>query len=93
MRPPRREERRTDKRKRADGCPWPGGLVLKAIQRRRIGVVRWMKAEDCMLSRPKFEKLYVDHLKALANGASLKTRSSDTKTSLVNRLTDWLRTV
>ena len=66
---------------------------MKAIQRRRIGVVRWMKAEDCMLSRPKFEKLYVDHLKALANGASLKTRSSDTKTSLVNRLTDWLRTV
>ena len=66
---------------------------MKAIERRRIGVVRWLKAEDCMLSRPKFEKLYVDHLKALANGASLKTRSSDTKTILVNRLTDWLRTV
>ena len=93
MRPPRREERRTDKGKRADGCPWPGGLLLKAIQRGRIGVVRWVKAEDCMLSRPRFEKLYVCDLKALANGASLKTRSSDTKTDLVKRLTDWWCTV
>ena len=93
MRPPRREERRTDKRKRADGCPWPGGLVLKAIERRRIGVVRWVKAEDCMLSRPRFEKLFVCDLKALARGASLKTLSSDTRTDLVKRLTDWWNTV
>ena len=74
---------------RADGCPWSGRIVRKAMAGGRKDVVQWLKAEgDC--SCPEFANMIVPELKNLLRGVGLRLKGK--KADLVDRLENWWNT-